>query len=119
MISPWNASALCLAPPTPAPRPAPSLVKVSGFSEQVDTKDLSGPHTIKDAAEYMEHNLGPETLGWVKEGRPITIAVGEGRKTLEHLKESGWTLGEPVDKEVGFHQVRHAKDPEGKSQLLI
>lgn len=119
MISPWKASALSLAPPNPAPRPAPSLARVSGFSEQVDTMDLSGPHTIKDTPEYMEQNLGPETLEWVKDGRPLTIAVGEGRKTLERLKESGWNLGEPVDKEVGFHQVRHAKDPEGKSQLLI
>ena len=67
MISPWKASALSLAPPNPAPKPAPSLARVSGFSEQVDTMDLSGPHTIKDTPEYMEQNLGPETLEWVKD----------------------------------------------------
>ncbi|MCA9778437.1 MAG: hypothetical protein KC800_17035 [Candidatus Eremiobacteraeota bacterium] len=119
MITPWKAKGLPASALLQASRPVSSMQPTPGFSEQVDTMDLSGPHTIQDAPEYMEQNLGPETLQWVKEGRSLTIAVGEGQKTLERLKESGWKLGEPVDKEVGFHQVRHARDPEGKSQLLI
>jgi hypothetical protein len=112
--------ALPASRPTPGPaRTRPAMKSVDGFNPEVDTMELTGPHTIKDLPDYVGDNLGLETVKWVKAGQPVTIAVGEGQTTLKRLKKDGWKLGEPVEKDVGFHQVRHVQDPDGESRLLV
>ncbi len=90
-----------------------------GFRPSVAALDLSGPHTLRQVDEYLEDNLGAATLDWLQQGRPAVIAVGEGQQQLEQLQRAGWTLQEPVQKDVGFHQVRRAVTPEDEQVMLV
>jgi hypothetical protein len=90
-----------------------------GFRPQVASMKLDGPHTVRDLSGYLEDNLGRETLDWVSQGGATFVAVGEGKTQLQELEQLGWQLGKPVDKEVGFHQVRHAQSPTQEAGLLI
>jgi hypothetical protein len=95
------------------------LEPVWGFRPNVARMDLSGPHTLRSPDSYLQDNLGQDTVEWLHQGKPAVIAVGEGRQQLDQLEQSGWKLGEPVSKAVGFHQVRQATTPEGKPVMLV
>lgn len=90
-----------------------------GFRPSVAGMNLSGPHTIEKPEEYLQDNLGQDTLDWLRQGQPAVIAVGEGGESLRQLQSQGWSLGQPVEKAVGFHQVRNALTSEGRPVKLI
>lgn len=90
-----------------------------GFTRDVATMDLSGPHTVRNPEQYLTENLGADTLEWVRSGSKAVVAVGEGKNKLAELAADGWTFGEPVDKAVGFHQVRRAVTPDGQDVMLV
>lgn len=95
------------------------LEPVWGFRSNVARMDLSGAHTLRNVPEYVQDNLGEDTVEWLHQGKPAVIAVGEGKQQLDQLQQQGWQLGEPVSKAVGFHQVRQALTPEGKPVMLV
>jgi hypothetical protein len=80
---------------------------------------LAGPHTVRHLEEYVEDNLGADTVAWVHQGKPAVVAVGEGQERLRELTAQGWELGAEVSKEVGFHQVRRARTPKGQEVMLV
>ncbi len=99
------------------PRAAPERL---GYEDALDGIGPGVPHTIKDVKRYVLENLGPDAVA-AKDDASVGYYIVEGdRGEARHaLRDRGWTLGAPLEKEVGFHQVLKATTPDGKPALVI
>ncbi len=92
-----------------------------GYLQEVKLMKLQGEHTIKNFEGYLRDNLGDAFVMSARNGAAdfVVIALGDGPEALAAAKAQGFSLGGLVSKNVGFHQIRWAKNSQGQSGFVI
>lgn len=93
---------------------------VTGYRSEIADLDGSQPHTLQNLPLYLDDNLGPRTMEAVRHGQErVFICVGEGQEALQRARDMGWTIGDRVEKPVGFHQVYNVTTATGERAFMV